>query len=65
MGGSKTFLNLTSKKKRERERVHRLGTVTWWTLIPVLEKSGVGGAGAGGRVMEGERRGWTGEVFRS
>ena len=43
MGGSKTFLNLTSKKKRERERVHRLGTVTWWTLIPVLEKSGVGG----------------------
>lgn len=31
------------QKKRERERVHRLGTVTWWTLIPVLEKSGVGG----------------------
>lgn len=43
LGGSKTFHNLTSKKKRERERVHRLGTVTWWTLIPVLEKSGVGG----------------------
>lgn len=31
------------KKKRERERVHRLGTVTWWTLIPALEKSGVEG----------------------